>query len=170
MTTRQAESQIAAAEKPRFPAISLRLIALILVVVGLLISGYLSYVQWQDLPITCTAGAEGGCETVQVSAYAELWGIKIAYLGLATYLVIGALLLLETRRDIPIFGEYAFMLNYGVVLFAFLYSMYLVYVQAFVLEAFCQWCLAHEVIMTLLFGVMTLRLWKMLFPPLADEE
>jgi len=38
-----------------------------------------------------------------------------------------------------------------VVLFAFLYSVYLVYLQAFRIQAYCVWCLTHEALITVLF-------------------
>jgi uncharacterized membrane protein len=43
-------------------------------------------------------------------------------------------------------------------LFAFIYAIWLVYVQAVILAAFCPWCLAHEVNITLLFFLSALRL------------
>ena len=52
------------------------------------------------------------------------------------------------------------MLVFGVVLFGFLYSVYLVYLQAAVLRAFCPWCLSHEALITILFGLTIWRLIK----------
>ena len=53
-------------------------------------------------------------------------------------------------------------LVFGVTLFAFLFSMWLVYVQVALLQALCLWCLGHEITMTLLFIVSGLRLRQML--------
>ncbi|NJL56654.1 vitamin K epoxide reductase family protein [bacterium] len=144
--------------KQRLPAFDLRLLSLLLVAMGLLVSGYLSYVQITGTEMVCAAGGQGGCNVVQNSVYAELFGIKIAYLGLATYIVIGGLIALQER--IPLLRQYGMLLTFGVVLFAFIYSVYLVYIQAVVLRAFCQWCLAHEAIMTVLFVVTSIRTWR----------
>ena len=135
---------------------NLRTLSLVLVVVGIVISGYLSYVKLADAEIICVEGERLNCDVVQNSRYAEFAGIPVAYLGLATYLVIGALILLENR--INFLHENGLLLLLGIVLFAFFYSMYLVYVQGVILGAWCQWCLAHEATITVLFIITGLRL------------
>lgn len=136
---------------------NLRTLSLLLVAIGIGICGYLSYAQTFDLSVVCAAGS-AGCDIVQNSIYAEMFGIKIAYLGLLGYFAIGALILLQDR--VAILREYGPMLTFGLVLFAFLYSVYLVYVQAVVLQAFCQWCLGHEAVMTVLFAITAVRTWQ----------
>lgn len=138
----------------------LRNASLLLIVLGILVSGYLSYVQLTAQPMVCAEDAGFNCDVVQNSVYARVGGVPIAYLGLATYLVLGALILLENR--LAILREYGHLMVFAVTLFAFVYSMYLVYVQAFVLEAFCQWCLMHELIITVLVVLVTLRLRRFL--------
>ncbi|MEP6984100.1 MAG: vitamin K epoxide reductase family protein [Chloroflexota bacterium] len=135
-------------------------ISLVLVVIGIVISGYLSYVKLTDTQTICVSGGAFNCEVVQSSKYATLFGIPIAYLGFATYLVIGALLLLQNR--VSFLQEYGVMIEFGVIMFAFLFSAWLVYLQAFQLKAFCMWCLSHELTMTLLFVVSILRLKRSL--------
>jgi uncharacterized membrane protein len=134
----------------------LRYLSLLLVVIGIGVSGYLSYVKLADERLICTQSDTFQCDVVQNSAYAEMFGIPIAYLGLGTYLVIGVLLLLEDR--LVILHENDLLIVFGIVLFAFVYSIYLVYLQGWVLQAWCQWCLTHEVNMTILFIVTILRL------------
>ena len=135
-------------------------ISLVLVIIGLGISGYLSYVKLTEVPTVCIGGGAFNCEVVQNSIYAKLFGIPIAYLGFLTYIVIGALLLLQNR--IAFLQEYGVMLQFGIIIFAFLFSIWLVYLQAFQLKAFCTWCLSHEVTMTLLFLVTIPRLKRSL--------
>lgn len=135
-------------------------ISLVLVVIGIVISGYLSYGKLTEVPTVCIEGGAFNCDVVQNSVYAKLFGIPVAYLGFATYLVIGALLLLQNR--IEFLKEYGVMIQFGIILFAFLFSVWMVYLQAFQLKAFCVWCLAHEVTMTLLFLVSILRLRRSL--------
>lgn len=145
----------------------LRGISLFLVGIGLVICGYLVYVQTANVEIVCVAGGGGGCDVVQNSIYAEMFGIKIAYLGFAAYLVLGALITFEQR--IPFLRNYGLMLTFALVLFAFIYSVYLVYIQAAVLKAFCQWCLGHEAVMTLLFIVTSLRIWRYFRVDIDDQ-
>jgi uncharacterized membrane protein len=132
--------------------------SLVLVVLGLLVSGYLSYVQLTATPMACLQGSIFSCDTVQNSAYAKLGGISIAYLGFFAYVVMGVLLVFEAR--VGFLQQYGLMLLFGVVLFAWMYSMYLVYLQFAVLQALCQWCLMHEIIVTILFVVTLLRVRK----------
>ena len=135
-------------------------ISLILVVIGIGISGYLSYVKLTETATICISGGAFNCEVVQSSVYAKLFNIPIAYMGLLTYLVIGALLLLQNR--VAFLQEFGVMIEFGIILFAFLFSVWLVYLQAFQLKAFCMWCLSHELTMTLLFIVSIPRLKRSL--------
>jgi uncharacterized membrane protein len=143
-------------DEPSGFRINLRLVSLVLVFLGILVSGYLSYVKLTDVPMSCLADSGFNCSAVQNSDYSEIMGIPIAWLGLATYLVIGGLILLENR--VEILRQHGMVILFGIVLFAFMYSMYLIYVQGVILGAWCQWCLMHEVIMTVLFGVTIIRL------------
>ena len=139
----------------------LRPLALITVLVGIGISGYLSYVQIVDVDIVCAAGSSFDCGVVQNSIYAKLFGIPVGFLGFASYLVIGGLLLLEDR--LPIDASTVKLITFGIVLIGWVFSMWLVYVQGSILEAWCNWCLAHEVNFTVLFGIISLRLRNSLF-------
>ena len=76
------------------------------------------------------------------SRYSELAGIPIAYLGFAVYVAIGSIQLLETR--VAFLRQWGLLLMFGIGLFAWLFSMWLVYVQVALLEALCPWCLTHE--------------------------
>jgi uncharacterized membrane protein len=136
---------------------NLRILSIGLVVFGLLISGYLSYVKLVEVPTICVADSSiFNCEVVTNSVYSRMAGIPIAYLGFIVNVVILALLLLENR--VAILKENGTALVFGVVLFAFLYSVYLVYLQFFVLQALCPWCLSHEAYLTILFIVSIIRL------------
>lgn len=136
--------------------LSLRNISIALVIIGLLISGYISYTELTDTSTVCVDSGQFNCDAVQSSVYSQIMGIKIAYLGLATYVVLLALLLLENRFSI--LRDYGVMFVFGITLFAFLFSMWLIYVQAGILQSFCVWCLGHEVTMTALFILSSLRL------------
>jgi uncharacterized membrane protein len=139
----------------------LRTLSIILVVVGLAISGYLSYVKLAEVPVVCVANSDTfNCEVVQNSAYSKIAGIPVAWLGFGTYAAMLILLLLENR--INFLKQNGALVFFAITLFAWLYSMYLVYLQVFVLKALCPWCLGHELTMTLLFLVTCLRLRRSL--------
>ena len=138
---------------------TLYILSLVLVVVGLLISGYLSYVKLTEVPMVCVQNSDVfNCEVVQNSAYSRIAGIPIAWFGFAVYVALFILLSLQNR--INFLKDNGVLVFFGLTLFSWLYSMYLVYLQFFVLQALCPWCLAHEVVMTLLFIVSCLRLRK----------
>jgi uncharacterized membrane protein len=140
--------------------LNVRTLLLISVVFGLLVSGYLSYVKLVDVPMACVEGGAFDCGKVQNSAYSMMFGIPIAWLGLATYVVLGLLVLLEDR--VAFLRENGLLLTFGVALMAFIYSMWLVYVQVALIGALCVWCLLHEVNMVVFFAGACWRLYKSL--------
>jgi len=83
----------------------------------------------------------GDCAFVQASSYAKVFGIPIALLGFLAYLVILALAVaayffLDEER-----GTLAQQALFGLALAGTLYSAYLTFIEAFVLHAYCIYCL-----------------------------
>lgn len=149
----------AAEARPGF-RLTLRTMSFILVAIGLAISVYLSYVKLTETPMICAAEGAFDCGTVQNSVYAELYGVPIAYLGLAVNIFILGLLAAEPR--VEFLRTNGPLLLFGVVLFATLYSGYLIYLQGVVLDAWCMWCLAHEAYIFALLIVTGLRVRDLL--------
>ena len=125
----------------------LRIVIGVLCVIGIGVSGYLTYTHYAGLKVLCLSS--GGCETVQTSVYSKLDGIPVAVLGLAGY--IGILFSLAIRNDL---GRAA---GFGLALVGFLFSMYLTYRELFTIKAICQWCVSSAVIMTLLTILTAIR-------------
>jgi uncharacterized membrane protein len=120
-----------------------------LCVAGLGIAGYLTYVHYAGLHPVCVAS--GGCETVQSSSYAKLAGIPVPLLGLIGYAAILASLLWR--------GDTGRLATAGLALVGFGFSLYLTYLELFVIEAICQWCVASAVLMT---ALAALAVWRLL--------
>ncbi len=135
--------------------LTLKAFQLVSILAGIVVSGYLTYVKATGVAMACVQGSAFNCDRVQNSAYSEMFGIPVAYMGLALYLVLGAIILLEQR--VNLLAEHGQIIVLGLSVFGWLFSMYLVYIQFFVLEALCPWCLAHEAIFTVFFGVTILR-------------
>ena len=115
-----------------------------LAVVGLAVAAYLAYVETQAVTAFC--GPVGDCNAVQTSEYAYIFGIPIGVLGVMGYLAILATLGWNRwRAD----GRAAFALV-GMTGFGVLFSIYLTYLEPFVIGAVCAWCLTSAVVMTLL--------------------
>jgi uncharacterized membrane protein len=117
-----------------------------LALAGLGIAAYLTYARYAHAALACTTG---GCETVQSSEYATLAGIPVPVLGLAGYAAILATAFVR--------GELGALAGLALALGGFAFSIYLVYVQWAIIEAFCVWCLASDVVMLLLVVVSLLR-------------
>lgn len=147
-----------AVEAKQRAVISTRTASYIVLALAIAVSGYLSWLKIGSYEAVCIEGSVFDCGTVLSSVYSEVAGIPIAWLGLVTNLIVVALLALENR--VGFLREYGAILIFGVVLFATLFSIYLIYVQAALIRAYCPWCLAHEALIFILFGFSTYRLWK----------
>jgi uncharacterized membrane protein len=114
---------------------------------GVGIAGYLTYVHYAGLHPIC--GISHGCETVQTSSYASLFGIPVALLGLITYVLI----LISLKRP----DENGLLAGYALTLIGFGFSVYLTYREVFTIHAICSWCVSSAIVFTLLAIVGTLR-------------
>jgi uncharacterized membrane protein len=61
------------------------------------------------------------------------------------------------------------LIVFGMTLVGFLFSLYLTAIEAFVLNAWCVWCVVSAIAMTLLFGVSFARLWQQI-SAVPDED
>lgn len=123
-------------------------IELILIAAGIVIATYLTYVKLFGIKPYC-AGV-GNCEAVQTSPYAELFGVPVAIWGLLGYLALLVLFLVK-RYDWRNLGWVARQAFFLVTLVGVLYSAYLTYLELFVINEICPWCVASAVVMTALF-------------------
>jgi len=120
----------------------------ILSVVGLGVALYLTLVETTSIPVVC--GPIGDCNTVQQSTYARVFGvIPVGVLGALGYLaILAAWAWIKLRKDR--LAGYAPLAIFGMGVFGTLFSVYLTYLELFVIRAVCIWCLSSAVIMTLL--------------------
>ena len=115
---------------------------------GAAIAGYLTYVHYAGSSRCAPAAAR--CERVQSSDYAELAGVPVAVLGLVGYVAIGVSL--RARRARADGRRVAGARRAG-------FSGYLTYLELFVIDAICQWCVASAVVMAALAVVLTARMF-----------
>jgi len=126
----------------------LRTIAGILALAGIGVATYIAVVEGGGGAPQCLAGGHG-CETVANSHYSHIAGINVAVFGIVGYvLLLGAALLATDTARIG---------GMAVALVGFGFSVYLTYLELFVIDAICQWCVASAVLMTLLLVVSALR-------------
>jgi uncharacterized membrane protein len=129
----------------------------VLSALGILVSGYLSVKRFTGGSLACSRWAQ--CDVVNTSVYAKIYGVPVAFIGLAGYLVLLGLAVaaLQTwgsahRRLLAI----SFVLALG----GFGFSAYLTYLELYVIEALCNWCVTSAVLITLLAVVGVVNLWR----------
>jgi uncharacterized membrane protein len=108
--------------------------AALVALVGLADSVYLTVHHFTAEPVPCSIIS--GCETVLTSPYAEIAGVPLAALGAAAYFAAFSLALLAA------FGNRFMWTLFGIqsiIMAAF--TAWLIYLQAAVIGAFCQFCL-----------------------------
>ena len=129
-------------------------ISLALVLVGLAVSIYMTVYKLTDNSSMCLGS--GDCSVVNASKYSEVNNIPVAVIGVAGYGAMLVILLLEQRPGY--FKENAVLLIFGLALTGFLFTAYLVYVEIFLLNAFCPFCVTSQIAMTMIFILSIIRL------------
>lgn len=121
----------------------------VLALAGLGVAGYLTYVETLDVRVAC--GPVGDCNTVQQSEYARLFGVlPIGLLGAIAYLGVLALWAWHRMGSDEYRDALASLLLFGVAVLGTLFSVYLTFLEPFVIGATCAWCLSSAVIITAL--------------------
>ena len=143
----------------------MRILAAALALVGIGVATYIVIADSGGGAPKCLAGG-GGCETVADSSYSHLAGINVAVFGIFGYalLIAAAVMPGDTGR----FGGFlAALVGFG-------FSAYLTYLELFVIDAICQWCVASAVIMTLSLAVAAARAFaytgRELAPPQIESS
>ncbi len=121
------------------------IIVLVLSILGIFNTLYLSAHAISKKPVRCLWFPEEWCAKVQYSKFSRTLGIPNAFAGLGMYIAILILTLLFAA------GTISFTPIFWLVVFGFAFSMYFLFIQAFVLRAFCTWCVISIIEFTLLF-------------------
>jgi len=120
---------------------------------GFLDAGYLTVEHFLNRAPPCSLVS--GCELVTTSRYSVIFGVPTALMGALYYLavILALVLYLDLRRDWII----KWTARFTVV--GFVFSLWLVYLQLFVIKAICQYCMLSALSSTGLFvlGVLVLR-------------
>ncbi|MBX4215392.1 vitamin K epoxide reductase family protein [Candidatus Parcubacteria bacterium] len=117
---------------------------MVLALIGLIDASYLAYMSYAELPLPCSI--LHGCNEVAASPYSKVFGIPLSLYGAVFYGIILMTTIVHYIR------ERRFTLL-GLRLFAavgFLSSAYFIYLQAFVIKAFCIYCLLSATVATLI--------------------
>lgn len=128
-------------------------IAIALAILGLLVSTYMTIYKITSNDSMCIGSKD--CSVVNASRYAEIYGIPVAVLGVIGYAAILGVLVLE--RNPGFFKQNASMLFFGLSLTGFLFTLYLIFVEVALIKAYCPFCIASQVTMTIIFILSVIR-------------
>jgi len=117
----------------------------VLALVGIGVSIYLGSVEASGAEAVC--GPVGDCNAVQQSEYATIFGMPIGILGVAGYsILLGGWLI--SRFAQGRLADLSMLLAAAVAAGGTLFSVYLTFLEPFVIGATCIWCLTSAVAIT----------------------
>lgn len=118
---------------------------LILSVLGIIDAGYLTLNHYLNEGVVCAIS--GSCDTVLTSKYSEFLGVPVSLFGLFMYAIIFVVVLAAfIQRDLKL-NKFIFIISF----FGVLFSGYFIFVQAFILKAWCEYCVFSAINITVIF-------------------
>lgn len=133
-----------------------RMAIAVLSLAGIFVSAYLWLYKLGYMgAIAC--GATGGCEAVQSSPQSAFFGVDVAFIGVAGYGTLFALALVSLQPRF-LHGGWPLRRLASLSGGAFAFTLYLTYLELFVIHAICRWCVGSAVLITLIFLLSMLEL------------
>lgn len=120
---------------------------IILAILGIFDTSYLTAKHYLDQAVYCPVGKS--CETVLNSAYSTFYGIPIALFGALFYfaILIFALIFFQTNK------KFFLKIIFTISAPALLFSIWLVYLQLFIIKAICFYCVLSAINVLIIFSV-----------------
>ena len=137
--------------------LSNRLVPLV-ALTGLVAAIYLTHVELTQTEAVC--GAVGNCNVVQQSAYARLFGrVPVGVVGVIGYVAMVLIWILSCvqNRSLANAARISLLL---LALSGTVFSIYLTFLEPFVIGATCAWCLTSALTMILLLWLAAPDGWK----------
>ncbi|MBU0907127.1 MAG: hypothetical protein KKE05_03125 [Nanoarchaeota archaeon] len=108
----------------------------LLVIVEVVLTGFLSYKAVTSVDGFCVMGEDASqCDNVQNSGYGKIFGVKLGYFGLTSFLVLSAVLFRDFHK------KKISNLFIGLSIIGAIFALYFVYLQIFVLKQICETCM-----------------------------
>jgi len=130
-------------------------ILLVLFIIAFIASAILTFVPVED---ACKLGgeeSENGCLSVQNSDYSKTFGIRNCHMGLVIFLFLIGLTYSQIKSHNGLKRQ---IIHTGTTI-GFVMALYFLYLQEFVLNAYCKYCLVVDFAMIAAFVVLLIR-WK----------
>ena len=119
---------------------------------GIADSAYLTQSELSGTPLLCNIQNLSGCNAVAESQYSHIFGIPLAEFGILFY----SLLFVLAALELVIFDQLLRRTLQAVSLIGVIASLYFTFVQMFLINAFCIYCLASAIIALFIFISATL--------------
>jgi uncharacterized membrane protein len=123
----------------------MRFLIAFLATAGIVVSALALQVHYSNDTAPCDINAKWDCGIVNHSPFAEILHIPVAALGIAGYFAMAGLALARRRRFVA-----------GLAVVALGFSLYLTYIEKYVLEVYCIYCVTSLAIIVVL---VTLSVW-----------
>jgi len=117
-------------------------------IIGVLDTLYLIYHKIRGTDVACPFFPKEWCHRVQHSPQSTTLGVPNSIAGFVMYTAILFLTCFFDKGSVSLWPLQA------IVTFGFLFSFYFLYIQAFVLKAFCTWCVLSAINFAVMFGVV----------------
>jgi len=119
-------------------------------IAGLWIAFYIALYKKKKIQLYCPL--KGKCEKVIQSEYSRFLHIPVEYLGIAYYAVMSVFYLLFLFSPGYEMAHFTLLpVLVGLSFLAFLFSLYLTYIQISIIKEFCTWSFASAILATLIF-------------------
>jgi len=127
-----------------------RMVIALIALIGVFVSLYLTLYKLGYIG-TLVCGT-GSCELVQLSKWGTFLGLPVAAWGVGYYGAVFVLAMVSTQERFEssrrLTGALALVTGWGVV-----FTIWLTYLELFVIHAICRWCVGSAVMTVLLFGL-----------------
>lgn len=132
---------------PAAPPLARMAIA-VLALIGLLVATYLSLYKLGVIGgLTCQLGS---CEQVQASPWAVFLGVPVSLWGVGAYVTLLAVAIAGLQPAF-VHARWVSLALFGLSAVGVAFSGWLTYIEAVVIEMWCQWCVTSAVIITVIF-------------------
>lgn len=127
---------------------------IVLAFIGLIDAGYITVKYYTGGEVACPI--TGGCSDVLTSTYSQIAGLPVSVYGLLFYTAV--LLLAFLYLDMKRVWMEKFMPLMGLT--GFLFTLWFVYLQIFVIEAICFYCMISAILSTTIFALAATAFFK----------
>lgn len=102
-------------------------------------------------PTPAICNPNEGCDTILSSSYAKTLGVNNSTIGIGIFALMSAITFSQIIRP----GKNKKLLIHVGILLGALVSLYFIYIQAFVLHAWCKYCMVIDIGLILAFAIIS---------------